>query len=394
MSRTAQKPPLFSLTSGPVEVYPEILRAMARQLPYDFDPYYQDFYERTSDLLKTAMRADSHPIVLQADPVLGAEAAAASLIAEGDVVLNLVSGVYSKGFGDYARPHAGEVVEHAVPFNEAIDPEDVRRLLRERPDVKVISVLHHDTPSGTINPVHAIGKVVREMSDAVLIVDATSAFGGMDSQPTEMGADFYITGSSKCLGAPPGLTMVYASERGWRKMEANPRAPRNSILSVLDWRESWSRNRPFPFTTSGAEIHALEAALVLYLDEGPEQVWKRHASTAAAFRAGVRALGLSLWPAREEIASPSCTAVRVPDGLTDEAILAAVRRHFGVALAPGRAETKGKLIRIGHMGLTANPSYALLALTALGGALNAIGFKAPTGTAVDAALAELRTRGS
>jgi len=393
MRYTSRKAPLFSLTSGPVEIYPEVLRAMSRQLPYDFDPYYQDFYERVSNQLKTAMRSDSYPIVLQADPILGAEAGAASLIAEGDVVLNLVSGVYGKGFGDFARLHAGEVIEHAVPFNEAIDPEDARRILLARPEIAVVAVLHHDTPSGTVNPVHAIGKVVREVSDAVLLVDATSAFGGMDSQPTEIGADFYITGSSKCLGAPPGLTMIYASERGWKKMEANARAPRNSVLSVVDWRDSWSREKPFPFTTSGAEIHALEAALDLYLDEGPEQVWKRHALTAAMFRSGVKALGLELWAARESIASPSCTTVKVPEGLTDATILTAVRSMFGVVMAPGRGETKGKLIRVGHMGLTANPSFALLALSALGGALNEIGFAAPTGTAVEAALAELSAHG-
>ena len=108
-------------------------------------------------------------------------------------------------------------------------------------------------------------------------------------------------------------------------MKANPDAPRASMLSILDWEEAWRHDRPFPFTPSVAEINGLDAALDLYLDEGPENVWARHALTAQACRAGVQAMGLEIWPAREEIASPTTTAVKIPDGIADEALRAAVR---------------------------------------------------------------------
>jgi pyridoxamine--pyruvate transaminase len=47
----------------------------------------------------------------------------------------------------------------------------------------------------------------------------------------------------------------------------------------------------------------------------------------------------------------------------------------------------GKLTRIGHMGPTAQPIYAIAALTALGGAMNAAGQKLAIGKGIDAALA-------
>jgi pyridoxamine--pyruvate transaminase len=134
-------------------------------------------------------------------------------------------------------------------------------------------------------------------------------------------------------------------------------------------------------------MNGLDVALDLYLGEGPEAVWARHALTARAMRAGVRAMGLSLWAAREEIASPTTTAVRTPEGVDEAALRQTARERYGVVFSSGRGETLGKLTRIGHMGPTAQPIYAVVALTALGGALTALGHKVDTGAGVAAALA-------
>ncbi|MBX6321128.1 MAG: alanine--glyoxylate aminotransferase family protein [Rhodospirillaceae bacterium] len=386
MQRDGVREPVITLSTGPVPAYPRVLQALSRPVHYDFDDWFQGFYESVAKKTARALRWDEPALILHAEPAVGLEAAAASLIGRRDVVLNLVSGVYGKGFGYWARRYAREVVEVEVPYNEAIDPQQVREALRRRPDTAVVSVVHHDTPSGTLNPVREIGQVVREHG-ALLLVDAVSSFGGMDIHPADCGADMFITGPNKCLGAPPGLTIAAVSERAWAHMAANPDAPRDSVLSVLDWKEAWRRDRPFPFTPSVAEVNALDAALDQYFDEGPEEVWRRHALTAAACRAGVKAMGLELWPAREAIAAPTTTAVRVPAGLADTAILAALRASFGVVFSLGRKETLGKLLRIGHMGAVAEPAYAIVAISALGGALRALGRNTDVGAGVEAAMA-------
>lgn len=377
--------PVITLTSGPVNAYPDVLRALGRTVLYDYDPAFQLHYERVIDKLQTVMRLSNRPVVLHGEPVLGLEAAAASLITAGDTVLNLASGVYGKGFGYWAARYTPNLDEIEVPYNQAIDPEAVAARLRARPEISVVSVCHHDTPSGTINPIEAIGAVVAAHG-AYLIVDAVSSFGGMDTHPEACRADIYVTGPNKCLGAPPALTMLGVSPRAWAKMKANPAAPRASMLSILDWENAWSRTEPFPFTPSVAEVNGLDMALDLYLGEGPERVWARHALTAAATRAGVRAMGLELWAATEAIASPTTTAVRTPEGIDEAALRAAARARYGVVFSSGRGETLGKLTRIGHMGPTAQPIYAVAALTALGGALNGLGHPASVGNAIEAAL--------
>lgn len=368
------KPPVFTLTAGPVDAYPEVLRALGTTVLYDYDPAFQAFFENITLKAQKALGCDLPPLILQGEPVLALEGAAASLIARDDVVLNLASGVYGKGFGYWAARYASKVEEIEVPYDTAIDPEEVRAFLKDHPEVKVVCVCNHDTPSGTINDIDAIGAVTAE-AGALLIVDAVSSWGGMETSPTSSQAAVYVTGPNKCLGCPPSLSLVAVSKAGWAKIEANPDAPFASILSFTDWKNAWKKTEPFPFTPSVAEINGFDAALDRYLDEGPEAVWKRHAVTAKVCREGVKAMGVELWPVSEGIASPTTTAVRMPDGIGAGPVIAEARARYGVSLSAGRAETLGKLIRIGHMGPTAQPAYALLAVSAMGGALKALGAK-------------------
>jgi pyridoxamine---pyruvate transaminase len=378
--------PVFWLTTGPVDAYPQVSHGLSRPVLYDYDPVFLARYENLTYKLRTALRTSTMPVIMQGEPVLGLEAAAASLISSDDVVLNLVSGVYGDGFGYWARRYCRELLEIRVPYNEVIDPAQVEALMTSRPDIKVVSMCHHDTPSGTINPAVEIGRAVAAHG-GFLLIDAVSSFGGMDIHPEDCASDIFVTAPQKCLGCPPGLTIMSVSDRAWAKMHANPLAPRASFLSILDWQNAWKRDQPFPFTPSVAEINALDVAIDLYLQEGPERVWARHGLTASACRAGVKAMGLSLWAAEERFASPTATAVRVPAGVDEARLREAARATYGVLFSSGSGATKGKLVRIGHMGPTAQPIYAIVAVAALGGALTAVGHPVDVGAGVTAAMA-------
>lgn len=381
-----KRKPAITLSAGPVGVYPRVLRAMSTTVQYDYDPYFLEFYETVARKTATALRVDEPALILSVEPAPGLEAGAASLITKDDVVLNLVSGVYGKGFGYWAARYCKELVEVEVAYNESLTAEMVADALKARPDVSVVSATHHDTPSGTINPMKEIGKVIRDHG-ALLLIDAVSSWSGMDIHPNDCFADVFITGPGKCLGAAPGLTIMHVSDRAWEHIASNKDAPVASILSLSDWKNAWSRDEPFPFTPSVAEFNGLDAAIDNYLEEGPENVWARHALTAKACRAGVQAMGCELWAASESIASPTTTAVRIPDGIEDAKLRQAARDLYGVAFSGGRNETMGKLVRIGHMGVVAQPIYATIAITALGGALNSLGHSVNVGAGIEAAMA-------
>ncbi|HYO29594.1 MAG TPA: hypothetical protein VER37_03355, partial [Thermomicrobiales bacterium] len=145
--------PRLNLAAGPVDVMPRTLREMARPVLYHYDPAFLEFFARTTDLLKRVYRTEHDVVIMQGEAILGLEAAAASLISPGDKVLNLVSGVFGKWFQDFIEKYGGETIELAVPYDEAIDPEHVRRMLSSTPGIKFLSVVHSETPSGTHNPV-------------------------------------------------------------------------------------------------------------------------------------------------------------------------------------------------------------------------------------------------
>lgn len=382
--------PRLNLAAGPVEVTARTLRDQAKPVLYHYDPAFIEFYAETTDLLKQVFRTNYDVVIMQGEAILGLEAAAASMISPGDKVLNLVSGVFGKWFQDFIEAYGGETIEIAVPYNDAIDPEDVRRALQANPGIKFLSVVHSETPSGTHNPVREIGRIAKEFG-VITMVDTVSGLGGEVLSPEEWGLDVAVAGPQKCLGGTPGLSLMAISPDAWKAMEARkPKPLRGSFLSILDWKATWLDQRRFPYTPSVTEIYALRSVLEQALDVGMDEFAARHQQIAAACRAGVRALGLDLWPVRDEIAASCVTAVRTPDGLDEARMRAVMRRKYGVTISPGYGELNGKLFRLGHMGpAQAHPTVLAAQLAVFERALNDVGYPVPFGAGVGAAMATL-----
>lgn len=380
--------PQFNLTGGPSGATAATLAALGRPIMNHLDPAFVELYAQTAELLRQAFGTAQTPVILHGEGVLGLEAAAASAIGPEDVVLNLVSGVFGKGYGYWARRHAREVIEVEVGYDRAVPPEAVAEALGRRPDVTVIAVVHCETPSGTVNDVDAIAAIARQHG-ALLIVDSVSAFGGIRCDFASWGDSLVVVAPQKCLGGPSGLSLLHVSDGAWARMEANPNAPRASILSILDWRDAHQPGKSFPFTPSVTDIYGLRACLQQYLAEGPEAVRQRHQAAARATRAAFEGLGLDLWAPDPATRSDTVTTVKLPDGTDEREVRKIALAQSGVLLSGGHGDLSGKLLRIGHMGPSAFPLSAVIAVTATGRALHALGIKADIGTAVEAAAAAL-----
>jgi pyridoxamine--pyruvate transaminase len=378
----------MNLAAGPVEVPERTRRDLSKPVLYHYDPAFKEQFAHTSDLLKQVFQTEYDVVIMQGEAILGLEAAAASLIEPGDKVLNLVSGVFGKWFQLFIDKFGGETIEIAVGYDDAIDPEDVRKALNANPGVKYLSVVHSETPSGTRNPVKEIGQVAREFG-VLTMVDTVSGLGGENLVPEEWGLDIAIAGPQKCLGGTPGLSLMSISPAAWEAMEQHKSPLRGSFLSILDWKDAWLDNQRFPYTPSVSEMYALESTLTQTLEEGIERHVERHQTIARACREGVKALGLDLWPVREEIAASCVTAVKVPEGLEDEQIRGTMRERYGVMISPGYGDLYGKLFRLGHMGMAAHPTALAAQLAILERSLKDLGHPVELGAGVGAAMAAL-----
>ena len=390
--------PDFTLTGGPMPASSRTLAALGSPIIYHYDPVFLERFAALERKVGAIYGTANDIVLMQGEAVLGLEAAARALVRPGMACLNLASGVYGKWFGLWLAEYGADLVEVEVPYDEAIDPADVERAFRERPEIELLAVVHSETPSGTVNPIAEICPIAKRHG-AVTIVDVVSSLGGTAVRPDEWGLDVCVAGPQKCLSGPPGMSLVSVSEDAWAAIRKNPGAPRGSFLSLLDWKETWIEGgrTQFPYTPSVAEVHGVSAACDEALEEGLEAVIECHDRAARACRAGVKAMGLELWAKSEEIAANCVTAVRKPDGVAVAEVLRHARERYGVMLSGGYGELKPKLIRIGHMGVAARSLNVVVGLSALGRTLADLGAPVRTGEGVEAALEVLsqpRTVGS
>lgn len=375
--------PDFTLSAGPTMAYPRVLAAQGKQITYHYDPAFLEAFRRTERKVAEIFLTKNDVLLMQGEAVLGLEAAARGLVMSGTHVLNLVSGIFGKGMGYWLKDFGAELHELEVPYNDSVDPADVERYLVEHPEIDLLTVVHSETPSGTLHDLSEIGPIAHAHG-VMTIVDCVSSLGGIEFRTDDWRVDIAVAGAQKCLGGPPGISLMSVSDAAWERMRANPSAPRASFLSMLDWKEQWIDGEKFPFTPSVVDMHGIEACCDELLDEGLDVSIARHSLAAHACRAGVRAMGLELWPRSEEVTADCVTAIAVPEGLTDTHVRSHCRERYGVMISGGQGA--GNLVRIGHMGPTARSMYPVAGLAAVGRTFADLGASVKVGDGLDAAL--------
>ncbi len=91
----------------------------------------------------------------------------------------------------------------------------------------------------------------------------------------------------------------------------------------------------------------MRVSLKMILAEGMENIWARQKRHAEAARAGFKALGLELFPAQPNTA---LTVVKMPAKIDSTVLLGKLEKQYGLKLANGQDNLKGKIIRLAHMG--------------------------------------------
>jgi pyridoxamine---pyruvate transaminase len=380
--------PDFTLTAGPTMASHRVLAALGSPVIFDYDPVFLERFRETETLLARVFQTRNDVVLMQGEAVLGLEAAARGLVKPGMRCLNLVSGVYAAWFGDWLREYGADVHEVRVPYDEAIDPAAVAEALADRGPFEIVALVHSETPSGVENPLSEIGPLAHEHG-ALMLADVVSSLGGARLEFDSWHVDLAVAGPQKCLAGPAGMSLIAISDRAWERIESNPAAPRGSFLSLLDWKHRWidGGRVAFPYTPSVSDLSGVHAALEEVLEAGGvDASVAQHALAARAARAGVRAMGLELWPRNDAYAATCVTAVRPPADVAVPELLAHVRSRYGVMLSGGYGELKEKLVRLGHMGPASRSLYPLVAVSALGRGLADLGATVDVGAGAQAVM--------
>jgi aspartate aminotransferase-like enzyme len=332
------------LTPGPSPVPEDTLLELAKPVFYHRTPEFRQILAEVLEDLQYVYQTRSPVIPLTSSGTGGLEAALVSCVPPGKKAICLSAGRFGERWRSIAKAFGIEAVNVTAPYGQAVPVEQLARALADHPDAVAVCSTLSETSTGVAHDVAAYGKLVAA-TPALLLVDAISALAVMECRTDAWQLDVCVTGSQKALMLPPGLAFVSVSDKAWKVIEQNP-APRTFYFDLKKARAKLETSDT-PYTPAHTLIRALRVSLKRIKAEGIENVWARQARNASAARAGFREMGLELFAARP---ADGLTVAKMPPGIDSTALLGKLEKQYGLKLANGQDQLKGKIIRLAHMG--------------------------------------------
>ncbi len=365
---------------GPTRVSSRVLKAMSKSIVNHRSAVFGEILNDTNEMMSEVFQTENQSYLITGSGTAAMEAALGNVIEKGDKILNIVGGKFGERFMQITETHQGIPVELTVEWGNAANPDDVRYILEEEEDIKAVTMVHNETSTGVANPIEEIGKVLKDF-DALYVVDTVSSLGGDDVQVDNFGIDICVTGSQKCLAAPPGMAAITLNNNAWNVVDKTK--SKTYYLDLKKYRKSGEKAVPeTPYTPSVSLMYAMNEALKMIMEEGLEARIKRHEQAAKATINGVKAMGLELF-ANEEASSATVTAINIPEGMTDKNLRGTMRNKYRIELAGGQDHLKGNVFRIGHMGNITHREI-ISTIAALEMSLKEYGYEIELGTGVSA----------
>ncbi len=356
---------------GPTNVPDRVMHAMIKPIIGHRGAEFHALYEEITEKLKYVFQTQNDVFVLTCSGTGGIECAVSNLVSPGDKVIVPVFGVFSERLAEKVKRRGGIPVELSLPWGTAPRASEIKEIVEREPDAKAIFLVYNETSTGvTVRELPEIGRIAKE-NNLLLIVDAISILGGDKLPVDEWNIDFCITGSQKCIACPPGLAMISVSQKAWEKIEKTENKP--MYFDLLRMKE-YAAKKETPFTPALPIFHALNEALKIIHEEGLEKRFERHRKCAQAFYNAIEALGLTVFPKEKSIRSNTVIAVNIPENVEDNKVRSIMREKYKVLIAGGMGKLKGKIFRIGCMGIISQ-AEVLTTLNAFGNALKDAGYQ-------------------
>jgi aspartate aminotransferase-like enzyme len=331
---------------GPTPIPTRVLSAMNHDMIGHRGPLFSAVMKEVMESLRWAYETKNDVFVYPSSGTGGMEVAVVNMFSPGDKVIVLNIGAFGGRFVKICKAYGLDVNDVKFERGKAADPEVLKAELKKGP-VKAVLMQHNETSTGVLNDVKTLAKVVRDnQPEALIIVDAVSGLMAAPLKTDEWDLDVVVSGSQKAFMTPPGIAAVAISARAW-KANAVSKCPKHYWDLAL-MKEEAPKGHTYT-TPPESLIFGLREGLRMLKEEGRENVFARHAANRDLVRAAARGLGLKLL-ADDSHASPAVTALFPPEGIDAEEVRKLMRDDFGVELAPGQADLKGKIFRIGHLG--------------------------------------------
>src|SRR5437764_1654040 len=310
------------LTPGPTPVPERLALRMAQPIVHHRSPEVEAVFARVREGLQWLFQTKQDVLVFASSGTGAMEAAFVNFLRKGDSAVVVDGGKFGERWGKFAKAYGVNAVTLKCEWGTAVDPAAVEKALRENQAVKAVFVQANESSTGVYHPVRELAQVTAK-TGAILVVDAISALGAMTLPMDEWGIDVLVSAGHKALGLPPGIAFLAAGEKAW-KLNESADLPR-FYFDIKRERENQRKNQT-AWTPAIALVEGLDESLAMFREEGLENVFARHERMARAARAGMQALGLTLY---SKSPSSAMTTLVAADGVESEKLVRHLFNRYG-----------------------------------------------------------------
>ena len=168
------------MVPGPVSLPRAVIEALTADYgSADLETEFFDLYDRTVAGLQRIMATADTVVIQSGEGMVVLWSALKSCLSPGDRVLSVATGLFGHGIADMAAAVGAEVRKVSLPDDQTIsDTREIEQAIAAfKP--KMMTAVHCETPSGTLNPIADLGRLKKEHGVPLLYVDAVSSIGGV-----------------------------------------------------------------------------------------------------------------------------------------------------------------------------------------------------------------------
>lgn len=327
---------------GPSHVSEAARLAMTKPMVGHRSTPFKSFHLTLAERLPKVLRTSGDGMIATGSSTLIMESAVISCAASE--VLNLVNGAFSDRWHSISKSVGRSADKVSFPWGEAIDPDVVRAALR-RKKYDAVTLVHNETSTGVMSPLADLARLIREESDALILVDTVSSLGGARVETDDWGLDVVLAGTQKALALPPGLVVFSMSERAAERAAEVPH--RGFYTDLLRYRDKHREGGNIT-TPAISLFYALDVQLDRMLSEGMEARWARHAALQKRTASWAESHGMA-YASAPDARSMTVSCLRPPQGIDPQTIVKQLAER-GWTIGGGYGDWKPSTFRIGHMG--------------------------------------------